>query len=304
MTDVSAKGVWCPVLTPLDEDLKPDAKRFVAHGRRLLDHGCHGLAILGTTGEANSFSVDERIALTEAAVEGGLPVDRLMAGTGCCALTDTVRLTRHALEMGIRNILALPPFYYKPNTDQALFHSFEAVIQKLGTADFRLFLYHFPKLSGVQVTPGLLELLIDAYPETTAGVKDSSGDWSNTKALIERFPTISIFPGTETLLLPALEAGGAGCITASANVNAAAIRKVYDAHEQGDPAAARLQDEITEVRKILQLRPMIPVMKALIADARGDPAWRRVRPPLLELPAAEGRALEDELAGIDFRLAA
>jgi 4-hydroxy-tetrahydrodipicolinate synthase len=299
-----AHGVWCPVMTPVDEDLNPDPARFVAHSRRLLDQGCHGLGIFGTTGEANSFSVDERVALLDAAVEAGLPVDRLMAGTGCCALTDTVRLTRHALDHGIAKILALPPFYYKGNSDQALFHSFDEVIQRLGTDDFSLFLYHFPKLSGVPITPGLLEKLSDAHPRTTAGVKDSSGDWDNTRSMIERFPDLAIFPGTETLLLKALEAGGAGCITASANVNATAIRAVYDAHERGDPAAKRLQGEIDEVRKVLQLRPMIPVMKTLLADGQNDPAWRRVRPPLLELPAVEGRALESELAGLNFKLAA
>ncbi|HLT02287.1 MAG TPA: dihydrodipicolinate synthase family protein, partial [Geminicoccaceae bacterium] len=205
-------GVWCPVLTPVDQDLNPDAPRFVAHARWLLDEGCHGLVVFGTTGEANSFSVDERIALLEAAVEAGLPRERLVVGTGCCALTDTVRLTRHALSLGITGVLALPPFYYKNNSDEALFNSFDQVIQRVGDADFSLYLYHFPSLSGVPITPGLLERLGAAYPATLAGVKDSSGDWNNTRMLIERFPELAIFPGAETLLLPALEAGGAGCI--------------------------------------------------------------------------------------------
>jgi 4-hydroxy-tetrahydrodipicolinate synthase len=298
------RGVWCPVLTPVDEELRPEPRRFVAHARWLLEQGCHGLGVFGTTGEANSFSVDERIELLEAAVSGGLPPQRLMVGTGCCALTDTVRLTRHALDLGISDILALPPFYYKGNSDEALFSSFDLVVQRLGTADFRLFLYHFPKLSGVPITPGLIERLRTAYPESVAGVKDSSGDWENTKLLIERFPELSIFPGAETYLLPALEIGGAGCITASANVNPAPIRAVFDAHAAGEGSARAKQQEIAEIRSLLQAHPMIPAMKFILADARDDQAWRRVRPPMLALADTEGRAMLGELRDHGWQLEA
>jgi 4-hydroxy-tetrahydrodipicolinate synthase len=157
-------GVWCPVLTPLDQELKPDAPRFVAHARWLLDEGCDGLVVFGTTGEANSFPVDERIALLEAILDDGLPRDRMLVGTGCCAMSDTVRLTRHALSLGIAGILALPPFYYKNLSDEALFGSFDQVIQRVGDPSFKLYLYHFPSLSGVPITPGLLERLGAAYP--------------------------------------------------------------------------------------------------------------------------------------------
>lgn len=295
-------GVWCPVLTPVDQDLNPDPARFVAHARWLLDEGCHGLVVFGTTGEANSFSVDERIALLEAILEAGLPRERLVIGTGCCALTDTVRLTRHALSLGITGVLALPPFYYKNNTDAALFNSFDQVIQRVGDAGFSLYLYHFPSLSGVPITPGLLERLGAAYPGTLAGVKDSSGDWNNTRLLIERFPELAIFPGAETLLLPALEAGGAGCISASCNVNTRQIRKLYDDYQAGAEGLEEQQEQLNAVRKVLQLRPMIPVMKHLIADERSDPAWRRVRPPLLSLPDVEASALESELSGLGWRI--
>ena len=225
-----------------------------------------------------------------------------MVGTGCCALTDTVRLTRHALSLGITGVLALPPFYYKNNSDDALFGSFDQVIQRVGDKDFSLYLYHFPSLSGVPITPGLLERLGAAYPGTLAGVKDSSGDWNTTRLLIERFPELAIFPGAETLLLPALQAGGAGCISASCNVNARLIRRLYDDYEAGAGGLQEQQEQLNAVRKVLQLRPMIPVMKHLIADERSDPAWRRVRPPLLPLPDVEGRALESELLGLGWRI--
>jgi len=295
-------GVWCPVLTPVDEDLAPDVGRFVAHARWLLDQGCHGLAVFGTTGEANSFSTGERMGLLEAALEAGLPRDRMIVGTGCCALTDSVRLTRHALDLGITGMLMLPPFYYKGVTDEALFASFDHVIQRVGSSDFKLYLYHFPKLSGVPVTPGLIELLLDAYPDTLAGVKDSSGDWENTKLLIERFADLAIFPGAETYLLPGLEIGGAGCITASANVNPAAIRGVFDAYEAHEETARVKQQAATEIRMVLQAHPMIPAMKFLLADARADQAWRRVRPPFLALPDGEGHELLRELEAHGFRL--
>jgi 4-hydroxy-tetrahydrodipicolinate synthase len=295
-------GVWCPVLTPVDQDLNPDAGRFVAHARWLLDEGCHGLVAFGTTGEANSFAVDERSALLEAVLEAGLPRERLVVGTGCCALTDTVRLTRHALSLGITGVLALPPFYYKNNSDEALFSSFDQVIQRVGDANFKLYLYHFPSLSGVPITPGLLDRLGAAYPDTLAGVKDSSGDWDNTRLLLERFPELAIFPGAETLLLPALHAGGAGCISASCNVNARQIRRLYDDHQAGAGGLEAQQEQLNAVRKTLQRRPMIPSMKHLIADERSDPAWRRVRPPLLSLPEVEAGALQSELGALGWRI--
>ncbi|MGH6919053.1 MAG: dihydrodipicolinate synthase family protein [Geminicoccaceae bacterium] len=293
-------GIWSPVLTPVDADLNPDPGRFVAHARWLLDNGCHGLVVFGTTGEANSFSVDERIELLDAAISAGLPCERLLVGTGCCALTDTVRLTRHALSLGIGGVLALPPFYYKDNTDQALFTSFDEVIQRVGGTGFKLYLYHFPRLSGVPITPGLLERLLAAYPDTVAGVKDSSGDWGNTRMLLERFPDIAIMPGAESYLLSALEAGASGCISASCNVNAEAIRKLYDDFKAGTPGLPEQQEALGDVRKILQLRPMIPVMKHLLADALREPDWRYVRPPLLPLPAVEAAALQSELRALGW----
>jgi 4-hydroxy-tetrahydrodipicolinate synthase len=300
--DRKLAGIWCPVLTPVDEDLKPDAARFVAHARWLLDEGCHGLVVFGTTGEANSFAVDERIELLEAVLAAGLPRERMLVGTGCCALTDTVRLTRHAISLGVTGILALPPFYYKNHTDEALFGSFEEVIQRVGDEAFRLYLYHFPALSGVPITPGLIERLGAAYPSILAGVKDSSGDWSNTRLLIERFRELAIFPGAETLLLPGLQAGGAGCISASCNVNTRQIRRLYDTFQAEADGAAEQQEQLTAVRKVLQRRPMIPVMKHLVADARRDPDWRRVRPPFLPLPDSEASALASELAALGWRI--
>ncbi len=297
--DKAAHGVWAPALTPIDGDLALDTKRYVAHVLGLLDAGCHGVAIFGTTGEASSFSVDERIAALDAVLEAGAPADRLMIGTGLPALTDTVRLTRHAVSVGCNKVLMLPPFYFKGSSDEGLFNSYAQVIERVGEASLRIFLYHFPRLSGVPITPGLIERLLDAFPETVVGIKDSSGDWDSTRTLIENYPAMAIFPGSESLLLKALEAGGVGCITATANVNAPAIRRVFDAwHSDAD--AGPLQDDISRVRAVFDQWPLAPALKAVIVDHSGDEGWLALRPPLVPLDDGARRKLLDDLAEAGF----
>ena len=297
---LAACGVWSPVLVPLRPDLSIDSKRFVDHARRLLAQGCHGLALFGTTSEANSFSVAERKALVEDVIEAGLPPESLMVGTGCCALTDSVELTRHAMDAGCRRVLMLPPFYYKGMSDEGLFASFAEVIERVGNSDLRVFLYHFPRLSGVPVTEGLIALLVDAFPDVVAGVKDSSGDWSNTRMMLERFPRLAVFPGSEVFLLAGLRAGGAGCITATSNVNAAGARAVFDAWSAGRDDADARQAAATAVRRAIDRHPGIPAQKYLIAHHRNDPAWRTVRPPMVALSDDAGDDLLDALADTEF----
>ena len=300
LDSLPAHGVWSPVLVPLRPDLGIDSERFLAHARRLLAQGCHGLALFGTTSEANSFSVAERKALVERVVESGIPPERLMIGTGCCALTDSVALTRHALDAGCRRVLMLPPFYYKGVGDEGLFHAFAEVVERVGDPALQVFLYHFPRLSGVPVTEGLIARLTDAFPGTVAGVKDSSGDWSNTRMMLDRFPELAIFPGSEVFLLDGLRAGGAGCITATSNVNAAGARAIFDAWKsgRGDPDAK--QAAATAVRRAIDLHPGIPAQKYLLAHHRKDPAWRIVRPPLVALDDDAGRDLLTALADTEF----
>jgi 4-hydroxy-tetrahydrodipicolinate synthase len=223
-----------------------------------------------------------------------------MIGTGCCALTDSVELTRHAMDAGCRRVLMLPPFYYKGMSDEGLFRNFAEVIDRVGNSDLRILLYHFPRLSGVPVTEGLIALLVDAFPEVIAGVKDSSGDWSNTRMMLDRFPHLAIFPGSEVFLLDGLRAGGAGCITATSNVNAAGARAIFDAWNDGHDASDTKQEEATAVRRAIDRHPGIPAQKYLIAQYRNDPAWRTVRPPMLALTDDAGRDLVDALADTEF----
>lgn len=301
----TAFGIWAPAVTPLDPDLAPDPGRFAAHVRWLLGNGCHGVAVFGTTGEANSFSVDERIALLDATLEAGIPPERLMVGTGCCALTDSVRLTRHAVESGCERVLMLPPFYYKGVSDEALLASYGAVIDRVGHDDLSVFLYHFPRLSGVAITTGLVELLLNSpYAEVIKGIKDSSGDPEGTRTFITQFPGLTVFPGTEALLLAGLEAGGAGCITASANVNAPAIRRVYDAWSSKSAESAGLQEVISAQRSALQSQPLIPALKRILAQALDDPAWLAMRPPMLPTGGAQAAEQDAALAAAGFTFGA
>jgi 4-hydroxy-tetrahydrodipicolinate synthase len=300
MTTTRLAGVLAPVITPFTRDLAPDPDRFVRHCRWLLAHGCRGLAVFGTNSEANSLSVEERIALLDALVEGGVPAEALMPGTGCCALPDSVRLTAHAVKLGCAGVLMLPPFYYKGVSDEGLYRSFVEVIERVGDTRLRLYLYHIPPVAQVAITRGLIERLLRDHPGTVAGVKDSSGDWANTKAMLDAFRAsgFDVFAGSEVFLLQNLRHGGVGCITATGNVNPGAINRVYQ--EWQTPAADQLQAGISATRAVLQQFPMIPALKATVAHFGRDPEWALVRPPLVELTVAQQGALVAGLAERGF----
>lgn len=290
-----AYGVWTPVLMPINDDFTIDVPRFLDHARALLDDGCHGLALFGTTSEANSFSMKQRMSLLEAAMDRGLPPDRLMVGTGCCALSDSVDLTRHAAGLGCKKVLVLPPFYYKNMSDAGLHRSYAGIIEQVAEPELRVYLYHFPQLSGVPITFGLIESLLRDFPQVIAGIKDSSGDWNNMSTLMSRFPEIGVFPGSENFMLDGLRAGGVGCITATANANAKSIRKVYDAWRDGNAQADEDNQRIVAVRNAIGQYPLVPALKFLAGAFRNDPAWRAVMPPMLPLSDADGKALLDAL---------
>jgi 4-hydroxy-tetrahydrodipicolinate synthase len=298
------QGVLAPVLTPFLADLSPDPARLVRHCRWLLANGCAGLAPFGTTSEANSLSVEERERLLDALVEGGIDPARLMPGTGCCALTDSLRLTAHALRRGCAGVLMLPPFYYKGVPEDGLFRAFAEVIERVGDDRLRVYLYHIPPVAQVGIGPALVERLLRAYPRVVAGMKDSSGDFANTKRMLDLFARegFDVFVGSERHLLANLRAGGAGCITATGNVNAAAIDRLFRGWR--DAGAERLQDEVDAVRTAVEKAPVIPGLKAIIARHAADPAWRHVRPPLVELPPDGRRALLAELDALGFAMPA
>lgn len=293
------KGVLSPVVTPFDSGLKPDPQRWITHCRWLLSQQC-GLALFGTNSEANSLSVAERLWLLDEIAASGLDTARMMPGTGACSIPDAVELTNKAVDIGCGGVLMLPPFYYKGVSDEGLFRYYSEIIQRIGSHDLRIYLYHIPQVAQVPISLALIERLLEEYPGTVVGIKDSSGDWSNTQAMLERFDDFAVFAGSEAFLLKTMQAGGAGCISATANINPAAIHDLY-ANWQTDGAEAR-QRSITAFREAIAQLPIIPALKATIANVTGDEDWARVRPPLIELDGTQRGALDETLKRYEFSM--
>jgi 4-hydroxy-tetrahydrodipicolinate synthase len=294
MMNNELRGVYCAVATPLKADLSPDTDRLVQQCKALLANGCHGLGILGSTGEANSFSTAERMAILEAVVASGIAPEVLMPGTGVSAYTETVALTRHALSLGVTNALVLPPFYYKGVSDQGLIDAFSRVVDGIADDRARILFYHIPPIAQVAITFPLIEAMLKRYPATFVGLKDSSGDLANMQAVAANFPTLSVFAGADPLMLSLLKTGGAGCITAAANLVSAELRTVYDGWR--DPAKAAeieaAQERIVAIRTIANAYPQLPTIKALLARRTGEEGWSRVRPPFVALSGEEKAGLE------------
>ncbi len=295
------RGVLSPVITPFRADLSVDVPVLAAQCRWLLDADV-GLAIFGTNSEGNSMSAAERAEVIAGLVSAGIPAARMMPGTGACALDDAVALTRSAVRAGVGGVLVLPPFYYKAVSDDGLFAFFSELIERVGDAALRLYLYHIPPVAQVPLSLALIERLLDRYGPVVAGIKDSGGQWDNTAALIERFAArgFAVFAGSETFLLQTLRAGGAGCISATANVNPAAIAELYQHRDDAD--ADQRQQRLDQVRKVFAALPMIAAMKSAMADATGLPDWKRLRPPLVGLSAEQEATLRSTMAQADFRI--
>lgn len=302
MKDALFGGVNAAVLTAMNADLSIDVDRMTAHSHWLLANGCDNLAILGTTGEANSLGISERIAVMEGMIARGIPAAKLLPGTGTTALTDTVLLTRRAAELGCRGALLLPPFYYKNPSDDGLFAYFSEVIQRTG-GDIKIYLYHFPQQAVVGFGIALIGRLLAAFPGVVKGVKDSSGDYANTKAYADHFAKdgFEVYAGDDSLLRPMLQVGGAGCITAAANVNCSIGAEVYA--NWGNAAGEAAQLVLTATRKAVTSVPLIPGLKALVARNTADPRWTAIRPPHLSLSASHEAALFAAFDASGVRLA-
>ena len=293
------RGILSPVLTPFDAQGRPDPDRFIRHCRWLLAQEV-GLVVFGTNSEANSLSLAEKRDLLDRLLAAGIAPERLMPGTGACALPDAIELTRHAVGAGCAGVLMLPPFYYKGVSDEGLFRAYAQVIESVADERLRIYLYHIPPVSGVPITLGLIERLLKAYPGIVAGTKDSSGDWSHTSATLAQFQPhgFDVFAGSENFLLATMRGGGAGCITATGNVNPSAIVKLYQTWQQAD--ADEQQMKLDEQRAAFARFPMIPAMKSAIALKTGRLDWIHVRPPLVELNDTQRAALAQALDAAQF----
>ncbi|WOS66613.1 dihydrodipicolinate synthase family protein [Sinorhizobium fredii] len=294
-------GVYCAAATPLKENGDPDLALFADHCGRLLSEGCHGIALLGTTGEANSLSQGERRSILESALAAGIAADRLMPGTGVAAIPETVALTKHALSLGVTKVVMLPPFYYKGVSDEGVYAAYSQILEKVADSRLKVILYHIPQVSGIPLSIPLVKRLAAAFPETIVGIKDSAGDFANMQALVAELPGFSVLAGADPLLLPLLKAGGAGCITATSNLVADSLRLIFD-HVSDAAKAAEVeaaQARINAYRTLSNSYVQIPTIKAMVALKRGEDAWFRTRAPLVPLNENERADLAAKFAALD-----
>jgi 4-hydroxy-tetrahydrodipicolinate synthase len=279
------RGVIAAIATPLDDNGSPDAARFIALAEHLLANGCDGLNVLGTTGEATSFTTDERIALMDAVAASGLDLSRMMVGTGAAAVGDAVRLTGAAAALGFAGALVLPPFYYKGVSDAGIVDYFRPIAA--ATASLPLYLYNFPAMSGVAYSPALVRALMAAFPGRIAGLKDSSGDLAYAREIAAIDPNLAVFPSNEAVLLDARRGDFAGCISATANLNAALCGRAF---HDGDEAALR---QAVAIRGLFDGKALVPGVKSVLAHIHSDNALGRVKPPLVEATNAEKAAFAE-----------
>jgi len=295
------RGVFSPVVTPFNADLSVNFEKLVQQCRWLQDNHV-GIAILGTNSEANSLSLTERLDMIDALFEAGINPQKMMPGTGACDLPTAIALTKKATEGNCVGVLTLPPFYYKNVSDDGLFDYYARLIEGVANDNLRVYLYHIPQVSNTPISLALIERLLKAYPQQVAGIKDSSGDWDNTLAMLNQFSAdgFDVFPGSETFLLEGLRHGGAGCISATANVNPAGIHEVFATYTADNADA--MQARLNEIRGIFQNFPMIPAMKAAIAHWSNDAAWKVVRPPLVSLSEDDQATLIQQLKAANFEM--
>jgi 4-hydroxy-tetrahydrodipicolinate synthase len=300
-TKLPIHGVFCASATPVLQDGAPDHAAFAAHAKALIEEGCDGIALLGTTGEANSFSLGQRQALLENLIASGIDPQRLLPGTSQTNVPDTVTLMRHAVDARVKATVVLPPFYYKGVSDEGLFRFYAEAIESVGSSDLRIVLYHIPPIAQIGLSIELVGRLIEAFPGVIVGIKDSSGKLESMQAFASAFDNFSVLAGADPLMLPLLRSGGAGCITSSSNLIGKHLRVVFDnffdpaQSEKVDAAQAR----INAWRDLSNAYVQLPTVKAMLAKRRNHEGWTRVRPPLVELQQAELEKIWAEMAKLE-----
>jgi 4-hydroxy-tetrahydrodipicolinate synthase len=293
------KGLIAPILSPFDNNLDFNQELYNQLAKKLLETGCSGLAPFGTTGEALSVSNSERKSALEGLVKFGIDPLKLIPGTGLCNLPDTIDLCRHALDLGCKGVMTLPPFYFKGMSDDGLHDYYVKLIEGINDINLKIYLYHIPQVSGVGLSIDLVRNLHTEFPDTVIGIKDSSGDWENTKALLG-IKGLIVYPGSELPVIDAIRLGAPGCISATANLNGTDISEVIDLCHKGKWEEADAKHEkVRAVRLMFQDYAPIPAQKALLAKATGNSEWKNLRPPMQPVATNKLDALIDSLAN-DF----
>ena len=295
-------GVYTASLTPLFDSFEPNIPALIRHAQWLLDEGSDGVALLGSTGESNSMTVEQRQSIIEqSALE--LPPDRLMMGTGSCALQDAVRLTQASVNAGVFSVLVLPPFYYKPQSEESVLSFFTLLVEAVDNPNLRIIFYNFPKLSGYNFSIKILQELKLRFGEIAAGIKDSSGDWNNMLGVVQNVPDLMVYTGTETLLLDILREGGAGSITATANLIVPECQHVFQAWKNGrSEAADQAQKHLTALRIAFESYSFVSEMKSLLAAQTNSEEWNHMLPPFAQLPDEQVEELTEQIKvlGLDL----
>lgn len=283
------QGVNCAAATPVTADGSPNFELFSNHCKSLLSEGCHGVAMLGTTGEANSFGLSDRQSLLDYILSDGVPAEALLPGTSAPSTSDTLTLTKHAVKNQVKGVVLLPPYYYKNVSDEGLYRFYSRIVEGVGAETLKVVFYHIPQVTQIPLSHDLIERLMTAYPGTFVAIKDSSGDLKNMNSMVERFPDLAVLSGADPLMLPLLKIGGAGCITATSNLRANDLRMVWDFWN--DPLRANdveaAQARINDWRSLTNRFVQLPTVKTMLARSRGDVGWLNLMPPLVELTEAE-----------------
>ena len=287
------------MLTPLVDDGQVDHRGMAALARWFINNGGDGVVLFGTTGEGSSFSVEERRTALAAVVSEGIDPKTVIACTGCCALSDTVQLTKHAMDLGCAAVLVQPPFYYKNVAEDGVYQFYSDLFEQVPAA--RLLTYHFPDMTGVPITHSLMGRLSDAFSDQLVGIKDSSGDLNNMLGLAKAFPDLSIMSGDDHLLWPLMEAGGAGAITAMANIAPHDLRLVFDGWRQGREEAHEAHRRLERLwaGHVLNF-PGNQALKEILAWECDAPQWLNLRPPLVRLGDTDRDRLLDGYRSLDF----
>ena len=294
------KGLISPILSPFDDSLNFNQEMYNELAKDLLSTGCSGLAPFGTTGEALSVSNDERMQALENLIKSGVSPDKLIPGTGLCNFPDTVKISRHAIELGCKGVMTLPAFYFKDVTDEGLFQYYERLIDEINHPNLKIYLYHIPQVSGVGLSIPLVKKLRSTYPDIIVGIKDSSGVWENTEQLLS-IDGLIVYPGAELPVIDAIKLGGPGCISATANFNPTNIAKVIElSHDRKWDQAEEVHKDVKEVRYLFQDYSAIPAQKAMLAIKYKDKRWKNIRPPLVQISEQRSSELEKKLRNHGF----
>ncbi|WP_162009375.1 dihydrodipicolinate synthase family protein [Labrenzia sp. CE80] len=292
------RGIYAAAVSPFDADGTLNTAKLIAYCKHLMsDGGCDGVAPTGTTGEGTSVSMRDRLALPAAFAEAGMPTDSVIFGTGAPAAGDCVELTRAAVDAGFLNVLVLPPYYYKNASDDGLYSYFANLVEKIGNDRLRVYLYHFPQMSQAPLSTSLVKRLRADFGAVIAGLKDSSGDFEQSRAFVEATGGVAedfdIYPSSEAMLWDGLSIGTAGIISGSTNAFANWVQKARKAPEGAEREAA--MEEVRRRRSLAGKYPMMAGMKQIEAWRSGDDSWTRMAPPLVPLTAEQKSALKSDL---------